>query len=391
MTGNRITANRGCSGIGIYAFFGSPLLQGNIITGNTRSGCSASSGGGGVFLFGPAAAEILDNVISNNTITDGDGGGISLNGAGNPVIRGNIISGNSASGFGSTSQGGGIVLVNRSDALIAQNLIIGNRAEEGAGVFWIVPLGASGPTLVNNTIVNNDASQGEGSAVFADGLDANALLVNNVLAAPAGQTALTCGSFNDPNPPIIEFNNVFSDGGAAYGGICSDQTGLNGNISADPLFVDAAGGNYSVAEGSPVIDAGNNLAPELPATDFLGNDRIVDGDGDGVADIDMGAIEFQPTVDPIDPEERLRLLIETVKALDIEQPLKLRLKVKLKVALWFLNGNNPRKETITVRLLESFIALVEANRGIKIQPADADLLVAEAEAIIDAVLNPPAA
>jgi len=47
--------------------------------------------------------------------------------------------------------------------------------------------------------------------------------------------------------------------------------------------------------GSPCIDTGSNDAvPEDVTTDLDGNPRIVDGDGDSVATVDMGAYEYQP-------------------------------------------------------------------------------------------------
>ncbi|PYT20824.1 MAG: hypothetical protein DMG58_33290 [Acidobacteria bacterium] len=77
--------------------------------------------------------------------------------------------------------------------------------------------------------------------------------------------------------------------GFVYGGICGNQTGLNGNITTDPLFTDAANGNFHVRPGSPVIDAGtSDLAP---VADLNGNPRPVDGNGDGVAAFDLGAYE----------------------------------------------------------------------------------------------------
>ncbi|TMA61480.1 MAG: hypothetical protein E6J80_00105, partial [Deltaproteobacteria bacterium] len=67
---------------------------------------------------------------------------------------------------------------------------------------------------------------------------------------------------------------------------------MNGNISADPLFADPVNANYHLQLGSPAIDAGDNTAPELPAKDIDGDPRILDGDGDGVAVVDMGVDEF---------------------------------------------------------------------------------------------------
>jgi parallel beta-helix repeat protein len=289
--GNVITGNTGCEGIGVFVSFGSPRIADNEISGNVRSGCSGG-GGAGIAVIGAGAAEIEGNVIADNTLTGGSGGGIYLFAAGAPVIRNNAIVRNSVSGISPASQGGGIHMVNRSDALIVQNVIAGNSAGEGAGVHWLVPSGARGPRLVNNTIVDNVATvAGRGSAVFADGFDVDAALVNNVLVAPAGQTALHCGGFNDLNPPVVQFNDVFAAGGPAYGGICADQTGVNGNRSVDPMFVAPANGDYRLQAGSPVIDAGTGEAGDVPAVDFDGEPRVVDGDADGVAVVDMGAWE----------------------------------------------------------------------------------------------------
>jgi hypothetical protein len=290
--GNVVTANRGCDGIGINVSFGSPLIVNNQITSNVRSGCSGGIGGAGIKVSGAGAAVIEANVIADNSLTGGNGGGISLFAAGAPVIRNNVIARNSVSGISPATQGGGIWIVNQSDALIVQNLIVGNSAGEGGGVYWLVPSGPPGPRLVNNTIVDNSAMvAGRGSAVFADGFDANAALVNNVLAGPADQTALHCGNFNDPNPPVIQFNDVFTPSGPAYGGICADQTGINGNLSVDPAFAAPASSDYRLRPGSPVIDAGNSAAANVPEGDLGGNARVLDGNGDGVAVVDMGAYE----------------------------------------------------------------------------------------------------
>jgi hypothetical protein len=188
-------------------------------------------------------------------------------------VRGNVISSNMA-----FNQGGGIWIVNFSPASIVQNLIIDNFAPEGGGIFWIT----SPAFLIFNTISNNDS-------LFGSGL--NVGFLGGEFVAKSGQTAIFGGGFFFGDASGFKFNDAFSPQGAAWGGGIPDQTGLSGDISADPLFVSPTTGNYHLRPGSPVIDAGDNSAADLPATDLDGNPRIQDGNGDGIAVVDMGVYE----------------------------------------------------------------------------------------------------
>ena len=58
-----------------------------------------------------------------------------------------------------------------------------------------------------------------------------------------------------------------------------------GNLyDLDPLLADPAAGDFHLRYDSPCIDAGERLKhgnlswPALPATDFYGDKRVVDGD-----------------------------------------------------------------------------------------------------------------
>jgi hypothetical protein len=282
ITNNVITANAACTGGGGIAInFAAPLVQGNTINNNAQSGCTGGIGGGGISIGGESSgARVIGNIISNNNWGSG-GGGISLFAAGGPLIQNNIITGNNGG-----NQGGGLVMFNNASPQIIGNVFSHNSAFNGGGLYWLIPQSFPGILLLNNTITNNSATQG--SAVFADAFDANASIQNNVIIGQAGVDSVFCGNFNNTTPPGFTANNVFVAGAAPYGGICSDQTGVQGNISADPLFVDTAVDNFHLQPASPAINAGNNTARvALPATDIDGNTRVFN------STIDIGAFEFQ--------------------------------------------------------------------------------------------------
>jgi hypothetical protein len=93
---------------------------------------------------------------------------------------------------------------------------------------------------------------------------------------------------------ILSYSDI-QDGEA---GIVTNNNGtvnwLEGNIDEDPLFVGIGEDPYSLLEDSPCIDAGipDTTGLNLPPWDIIGNLRIWDGDGDGIAIIDMGAYEY---------------------------------------------------------------------------------------------------
>ena len=149
------------------------------------------------------------------------------------------------------------------------------RATNGAGIY----LDNSNPVISNCTIQTNQADIGGG-------------MYNESSSSP---TVTNCILWEDNGGEIVDDNSLplvtFSDIEGGYPG--------TGNINEDPLFADAPSGNLHLSAGSPCIDTGDNGAPLLPATDFEGDDRIIDGDGDDTAIVDMGADEFKPVAIPL--------------------------------------------------------------------------------------------
>jgi serine protease len=286
---NTITANRFCDDGAVSAAFSEATIRNNVISGNSQA-CSGGVGGAGIAIRGAGTVQVLNNVITGNTHTQA-AGGVGLFAAGTPTISGNVIKDNVG------WQGGGISMFNFSDATITNNIVVGNQAAQGGGMYISVPFGARGPLVVNNTIASNTANTG--LAVYATGFDAQTTFVNDILTGNGTAAVVHCDGTYDPNGPSLRFNDVYNSGtGPAYGGICTDQTGSNGNISADPRFVDPANGDFHIRRG-PAVDSGTNSG--APAIDIDGDPRPLDGNGDGIAIVDIGADEIPLTADTIPP------------------------------------------------------------------------------------------
>jgi len=149
------------------------------------------------------------------------------------------------------------------------------------------------------TIYGDNRPGAIGAYANAPVSDANLTLTNSILRAvprslvrsgtpPA--TANLTASYSDYDPTTTQ---SLGPGTLTEG---------PGNVNVDPLFVDAAGGDYHLQAGSPVADAGDPAA--CGGTDRDGNPRVRDADGDGTARTDMGAFELQaggqcpPVVEP---------------------------------------------------------------------------------------------
>jgi len=255
------------NGGGLYLVNSNARLTGNTIS-NNSAGQGASAAGGGIYMLN-SNPELTDNVISGNwvyvsgsyTTPTGAGGGIFARSS-NPVLRRNLISNNRVdSQLNSYARGGGLYLY-YADADLINNTITGNTVGEGGGVYSVHEGGGlflyqSDPTIVN-TILWNDTPQ----EIFVSSGGVSNIITVAYSDLQGGQAAIVTG----------------------------DNATLNwlaGNIDADPLFVDAANGDYGLQSGSPAIDAGTaffewqgRVLVDLSPAEYVG------------AAPDMGAFEF---------------------------------------------------------------------------------------------------
>ena len=259
------------AGSGIYCENSSPKLQNLIITGNY------AGFGGGICCWDNSSPTLTSVTITGNSANEG--GGIHCDSS-SPILENVTITGNSVVGHG-----GGIDCA-LSNLSLDNVTITGNLAYQGGGIHCH----SSSPILENVTITDN-------SATFSGGIyclvNANPTLMNCILWNDFPEEIYFCEGF-DPNSSTISYSDI--QGGEA--GIVTNSNGtvywLEGNIDEDPLFVGTREHPYSLQENSPCIDAGtpDTTGLSLPSWDIIGNLRIWDGDGDGIAVIDMGAYEY---------------------------------------------------------------------------------------------------
>ena len=249
----------------------------SVLTGFTIQHGSASFGGGVTLSF--ASATITRNVFRNNAEGSGGfGAGIGGNGA-SPVIERNLFLQNTCD---SQFLSGVVSFVNSSSPLVINNIFERNPCR---AINMTLPTGNL-PVVANNTIVQNSV----GIRVDARVETSSQIYANNILVG--NQIGLEVDFLSTGNEPTWT-NNLAFNNTTNYSGI-ADETGTNGNISANPKFVSLSKLNFQLLVGSPAIDAGTLSVPKLPSTDYLGNPRVVDGNGDGLALPDMGAFEFIP-------------------------------------------------------------------------------------------------
>ncbi len=246
ITNCTVSGNAGGSGGGTY----NVNAYSSTIRGNW-----ATNGGGGY------GGGFVDSTVTGNFATNGGGAyssfalrsTISSNSAANAGgVFGGTLALSFVTGNWSTNYGGGMYGGTANNCLF-----VGNVATNGGGIYT--------GTLTNCTISGNSAINGGGAH--------SATLQNCIIYFDSGASG--------PNYVSGNFDHCCTTPLPGSG---------SGNISGDPLFVNAAAGNYHLQTNSPCIDAGNN-ACICGGLDLDGNPRF-----NGL--VDIGAYESQTPLRP---------------------------------------------------------------------------------------------
>ncbi|MHC4945967.1 MAG: right-handed parallel beta-helix repeat-containing protein [Planctomycetota bacterium] len=317
------------SGGGIFADNGGNLeIMNCIICSNQATSHSLGFGGGIYYVAndGSDSLTVHHNRIYDNHATFGGGGvHISIHGAARATIRDNSVHHNKA-GW----NGGGLRLFPYDYATVTvdRNRIHDNEGADGAamsvfpkdygkfissdnlyyrnsvtscgGAIMIRIINHQNAFFINDTFYDNHAGELGGAVYVWGGVGpgyysfCNCIFWNNSVGAPTRRGA---------NIAVWYFN---SDDEYLLIACCDVENGLNSlelysaglyyitNIDEDPLLIDPLNDDFHLDYASPCIDRGYNNIPHLPAKDFEGHPRILDGDGDLKAVVDIGADELMP-------------------------------------------------------------------------------------------------
>ncbi len=278
-------------------------------------------GGGAITaddFIGPATLQLRGCTLELNTATT-TGGAVYVTSGVNFQAVSSTFRDNDAD-----STGGAIYAAPESFEL-SHCQFYNNIAENGAGVFLsgssLPPAGSA----ITNCLFRDNVATDQGGGLYV-GLDTKLAIRNSTLsdnvAATSGSGMFVADDEVSVVNSIVWGNSGIQVGGAGdvnfrYSIIPGFQNGLN-CFTANPLFVNAAAGDYRLQAASPAIEAGSNvLLPqdlndidadgsflELLPLDLAGQPRVqmVDkrsGGCDGLAVVDLGAYECAGVIAPV--------------------------------------------------------------------------------------------
>jgi len=194
--------------------------------------------------------------------------------------------------------GGALYLYNLTSANVTSCQIINSSAGACAGIYSY-----GSPLVVTNCLFKGNSTvtgSGGGMGVISGSLTVtNCTFTEN--SSPMGGGAFWINVV--PTPAIVTNTifwnntpNAIANASSTYNlNYCSMQVeeGNETNIWGDPLFTNPALSDFTLQFTSPCVDSGtpDTAGLNLPLTDLAGLSRIMDGDGDSVARIDMGCYE----------------------------------------------------------------------------------------------------
>lgn len=328
------------------------------VTINGNGSTLAGAGTGRIFAIGNGSDVTLNDLVLTGGVSTDDGGAISNYDSALTINRSTLTNNEvdraDVAGFGgavhqtgadasltmdlstvadNTADGdnggyGGGIAIDAGTATITRSTIAGNSAPDGGGGLF-VNNGANADAhldLTNSTVTGNTAADGPGlffetsGAVPADPGDVSDTITQSTIAANGDADAADLfRSFYGDSPALLELthsmvagcattesesvDSVIADGGnnldtGTTCGFAADRSSATLNLT--DLTSSFFGGPQVLLPkpGSPAIDNAGTTCPD-PSDErpegFVGaTERPIDGNGDGTAQCDVGAVEYTP-------------------------------------------------------------------------------------------------
>jgi serine protease len=172
---------------------------------------------------------------------------------------------------------GVVMLTNGGAARIANNVFDDNDCH-AIGV--VVPEN-SPQVIVNNTMVRN-----RGGIFVAGQAPPHAQVYRNNLIYQNGVGL----EVDDYGHPVTWESNLVFGNDEDYDYV--SQTGMNGNVSVDPRLDRLSVSEYCLDAASGAIDVGDANGVDPGEQDLYGAPRVLDGNADATAVVDIGAVEY---------------------------------------------------------------------------------------------------
>jgi len=162
-------------------------------------------------------------------------------------------------------------------------------ADYSSGNVSITAYGKGSVYVPNNTISDNSNTSDSGfkaGGLYLGGAEYVAVY-NNIVwgntSASGPDDAYLSGGIATKDG----FNNNYED-------LSGSWTNFANNVNVVPQFYYPDLNDYRLYSSSPCIDTGDNNASHLSSTDLAKAPRILDGDDDGIATVDMRPYEHVP-------------------------------------------------------------------------------------------------
>jgi hypothetical protein len=202
-----------------------------------------------------------------------------------------------ASFFGSNRADNGAGIFARAVALTINNTSFHDNVGRGAGAVFLTTGFGTPPApelrMLSSTFWRNGTSLGGFGADLTLNPAAVVRQFRNVLfAPPAAGASCAPASFNADTGDVV-FTTDITCFVTVAGSSITAQFGTGNSFGLqDPALSGARVPTMNLSPGSAAIDNGTNAS--CPGMDARGNTRPFDGDGNGIATCDVGAVEYRP-------------------------------------------------------------------------------------------------